>query len=69
MGQCQVPQMQQIEDDFTAIQKNAVTLKAVPEKLNQLEAQINGIKNTADQLTHSVNNIIQTIQNIQKTLP
>ncbi|CAD8045793.1 unnamed protein product [Paramecium sonneborni] len=69
MGQCQVPQIQQIEDDFAAIQRNAVTLKAVPEKLNQLEAQINGIKSTAEQLTTSVNNITQTIENIRKSLP
>ncbi|CAD8044231.1 unnamed protein product [Paramecium primaurelia] len=69
MGQCQVPQMQQIEDDFAAIQRNAVTLKAVPEKLNQLEAQINSIKSTAEQLTTSVNNITQTLENIRKSLP
>ncbi|CAD8135074.1 unnamed protein product (macronuclear) [Paramecium tetraurelia] len=69
MGQCQVPQMQQIEDDFAAIQRNAVTLKAVPEKLNQLEAQINGIKSTAEQLTTSVNHITQTLENIRKSLP
>ncbi|CAD8132376.1 unnamed protein product [Paramecium pentaurelia] len=69
MGQCQVPQMQQIEDDFAAIQRNAQTLKAVPEKLNQLEAQINGIKSTAEQLTNSVNSIMHTIENIKKSLP
>jgi hypothetical protein len=37
-----------MEEDFASIQRSVVTLKAVPEKLNHLENQINTIKGTAE---------------------
>lgn len=56
MGQqCSAQGVDQMEADFAAIQRNVVTLKTVPQKLDELEKKIKGIQVTAQNVYLLIN--------------